>query len=88
MAQPAPAADAEGEEGPALGHAPSLAPDFRIKEEPLPSFAKQLLQPTVKGQLDAAAALSQSDPKEAASFLHAALYDAVTVVFPQASSMS
>ena len=60
MAQPAPAADAEGEEGPALGPAPSLPPDFRIKEELLPSFVKQLLQPAVKGQLDAAAALSQS----------------------------
>ena len=88
MAQPAPAADAEGEEGPALGPAPSLPPDFRIKEELLPSFVKQLLQPAVKGQLDAAAALSQSDPEAAASLLHAALYDAAAAVFPQASSMS
>ncbi len=71
-----------------MGPAPSLPPNFRIKEELLPSFAKQLLQPTVKGQLDAAVALSQSDPEAAASLLHAALYDAAAAVFPQASSMS
>ena len=65
---------------------PSFAHPLRIIPDRLSSFASALPQPATAAQLQHLAATASSDPLQAASQLHAVLYNAAAAVFPTANT--